>query len=111
MGFQKPERRELLDANALKRDLAALAHAQSDRQALRREALSFIKRSFAAARADVRARVESGAMPGMAAARALSDVQDALIRVLYAFTTANFYRAENPTAAEHIARRSSYRDE
>ncbi len=103
LGFQEPVRRELLDASALKRDLAALAHAQPDRQALRREALGLIKRNFGGAGADIRARVEMGSMPGVAAARALSDIQDRLTRVLYDFTTANFYRAENPTAAEHIA--------
>jgi len=103
LGFQKPVPRELLDATALKRDLAALAHAQADRPALRAEALGLIKRNFAAPRAGIRARVEAGSMSGVAAARALSDMQDRLIGVLYEFTTANFYRAENPTAAEHIA--------
>ena len=103
MGLEKPSRLELLDAEALRRDLTALAHAQGDRQKLRREALAVIKRAFAASRDKIRERVEAGAMPGVAAARALSELQDTLIRILYDFTPKHFYYAQNPTASESIA--------
>ncbi|HEX3808868.1 MAG TPA: [protein-PII] uridylyltransferase [Rhizomicrobium sp.] len=103
MGFQKPERIDLLDAEALRRDLTALAHAQSDPLKLRGEAQAQLKRLVTDARGHIQTRVESGAMPGVAAARALSDIQDLLIRVLYDFTSKHFYRAQNPATAERIA--------
>ena len=103
MGLERPARNELLDASALKRDLAALARDEGGRAKLRKEALDTIKRNFADARGRIKERVEAGAMPGVAAARALSEIQDSLIAVLYDFTTANFYRTQNPTAAERIA--------
>jgi [protein-PII] uridylyltransferase len=103
LGYQGPEHSEFLDGDALRRDLTALAHANSDRGKLRKEALAHIKAAFAEARAAVKAQTESGAMHGLAAARALSDIQDTLIQVLYDFATKHFYYAQNPTQAERLS--------
>ncbi|MGD0866218.1 MAG: [protein-PII] uridylyltransferase [Rhizomicrobium sp.] len=103
MGYQGPERIELLDGDALRRDLTALAHAQSDQPKLRKAALAHIKIAFQTARERVKARVEAGTLPGIVAARALSDVQDVLIQVLYDFAVKHFYYAQNPTESERIS--------
>ncbi|HWA30580.1 MAG TPA: [protein-PII] uridylyltransferase [Rhizomicrobium sp.] len=103
MGYQSPLPIELLDGDALRRDLTALAHANSDSAKLRRLALAHIKDVFGAARAQVKERVEAGDMLGLAAAHALSGIQDTLLQVLYDFATKHFYYAQNPTQAERIA--------
>ncbi|MGD0142783.1 MAG: [protein-PII] uridylyltransferase [Rhizomicrobium sp.] len=103
MGYEGPDRIELLDGDALRRDLTALAHAQSDQPKLRQAALAHIKATFLTARERVKARVEAGTLPGLVAARALSDVQDVLIQVLYDFAVKHFYYAQNPTESERVA--------
>ncbi len=103
MGYEGPDRIELLDGDALRRDLTALAHAESDQPKLRKAALAHIKANFLTARERVKARVEAGTLPGVVAARALSDVQDVLIQVLYDFAVKHFYYAQNPTESERVA--------
>jgi [protein-PII] uridylyltransferase len=103
LGYQGPERIELLDGGALRRDLTALAHAESDQPKLRKAALAHIKATFFTARERVKERVEAGTLPGIIAARALSDVQDVLIQVLYDFAVKHFYYAQNPTESERVA--------
>lgn len=103
LGYQAPSRIDLLDGDALRRDLTALAHAQSDTTKLRKEALVLIRGAFQRARNTVKERVESGTMAGVPAARALSDLQDLIIQVIYDFATKHFYYAQNPTSSERIA--------
>jgi [protein-PII] uridylyltransferase len=103
LGLQSPLRIDLLDGDALRRDLTALAHANSDTARLRKLALAHIKTIFNAAREQVKQHVESGEMQGLAAAHALSAIQDVLLQVLYDFATKHFYYAQNPTQAERIA--------
>ena len=103
MGYEGPDIIKLLDADALRRALTALAHEAGDKAKLRKDSLALIKNAFLDARALVKADVESGALTGLAAARALSGLQDATIQVIYDFATKHFYYAQNPTAAERIA--------
>ena len=103
MGYEGPNIVRLLDADALRRTLTALAQASGDKATLRKAALALIKGAFLEARAVVKTDVESGALTGLAAARALSALQDATIQVLYDFATKHFYYAQNPTTAERIA--------
>ena len=103
MGYEGPDIIKLLDADALRRSLTALAHDAADKARLRKDALALIKGAFLDARTVVKADVESGALTGLAAARALSNLQDATIQVIYDFATKHFYYAQNPTAAERIA--------
>ncbi|HEX4292535.1 MAG TPA: [protein-PII] uridylyltransferase [Rhizomicrobium sp.] len=91
------------DADGLRQELSTLARAQADKTKLRAEALAIIKTRFHDARAQVRSEVEAGSLAGLAAARALSAIQDALIQVLYDFATKHFYYAQNPTSAEHLS--------
>ncbi|MBV9991324.1 MAG: [protein-PII] uridylyltransferase [Alphaproteobacteria bacterium] len=91
------------DADALRHRLTALAQAEADKAKLRAAALVLLKHELHAARDAVRARVETNALAGLDAARALSALQDALVQVLYDFATKHFYYAQNPTTAEHLA--------
>jgi [protein-PII] uridylyltransferase len=93
-----------LDGDALHRDLTALARQNSaNKPALRKAALQLIHAAFSAAREQVKAGVESGVTPGLAAARALSALQDTTVQVLYDFAVRHFYPAPNPTKSERLA--------
>ncbi len=103
MGYEGSDRIELIDGDALRRDLTALAHAESDQGRLRKEALTLIKSRFSDARTRIRERVEAGTASGTTAARTLSNLQDITIQVLYDFATKHFYYAQNPTESERLA--------
>ncbi|HEY5337928.1 MAG TPA: [protein-PII] uridylyltransferase [Rhizomicrobium sp.] len=103
MGLQTPVRTDLLDGDALRRDLTAFAHANSDPVHLRKLALAHIKAVFNDARAQVKARVENEGLKGLPAAQELSGIQDTIIQVLYDFATKHFYYAQNPTQAERLS--------
>jgi [protein-PII] uridylyltransferase len=103
VNIQTSSRIDLLDGDALRRDLTALAHANADKTQLRKLALALVKQTFNTARERVKERVLSNAMQGVAASHALSDLQDTLLQVLYDFATKHFYYAQNPTQAERIA--------
>jgi [protein-PII] uridylyltransferase len=98
-----PAETATFDADALRHALSALARAEPDKTRLRAQSLGMIKSAFQGARDEIRARVADGTLHGLGAARALSDIQDALIQVLYDFASKHFYYAQNPTAAEHLA--------
>ncbi len=94
----------LLDGDELRRNLTALARRHGGNSAvLRREALDLIKTAFNNGREIVRGRVESGVSSGLAAARALSVLQDVTIQVLYDFATRHIYYAPNPTESERLS--------
>jgi [protein-PII] uridylyltransferase len=103
VGYEAHERLGLLDGDALRRDLTALARAESDTAKLRKDALAHIKAASQEARQRIKVRVENGTLAGLIAARALSDVQDVLIQVLYDFATKHFYYAQNPTESERLS--------
>jgi len=102
LGYEPPSTRELIDADSLRHELTALAHDAKDQTVLRTAALAAIKSAFQDARTRVKAGVDSGRFNGLTAARALSNVQDATIQVIYDFATKHFYYAQNPTASERI---------
>ena len=93
----------LIDADALRHALTALAKESSDTTTLRKDGLSLIKAAFQAGRATVQQAVEHDGLPGLEAARALSALQDALIQVIYDFAVKHVYYAQNPSSAERIA--------
>ncbi len=103
MGYEGVHRIDLLDGDALRRDLSALARAEGDPGKLRKAAVELIKEQFAQARERVRERTEAGTVSGLVAAHALSDLQDTTIQVIYDFATKHFYYAQNPTMAEKLA--------
>ncbi len=103
MGYEGPALKELIDADALRHALTALAKQTSDQTRLRTEALAEIKSAFQTGRARVKEAVDTRRMNGLAAARALSALQDATIQVIYDFATKHFYYAQNPTDSERLA--------
>ena len=99
MGFERPVGEIRLDGGALRSALTALT---GERGELRKAALVHIKTAFLDARSLVKEEVDTGKLSGLAAARALSAIQDIAIQVIYDFAVRNFYPAEHPTAAEHL---------
>ncbi|MCH8858092.1 MAG: [protein-PII] uridylyltransferase [Proteobacteria bacterium] len=94
----------LLDGDALRRNLTALARAsRGDTTKLRADAVGQIRQAFKLARDTVKTRLDCGVTPGLAAARALSTIQDVTVQILYDFATRHIYRASNPTESEHMA--------
>src|SRR4051812_20739872 len=105
MGLEKPHLalRELIDADALRRSLTALAKETGDPGTLRKSGLALIKQAFMTGRERVRYAVQKEGLPGLPAARALSHLQDAIIQVIYDFAVKHVYYAQNPSSAERIA--------
>ncbi len=106
MGLEKPQTlalRDLLDADALRRSLTALAKDSAEPGSLRKAGLTLIKAAFNDGREKVKYAVEKEGLPGLPAARALSQLQDAIIQVIYDFATKHLYYAQNPSTAERIA--------
>ena len=106
MGLEKPitlATRDLIDADALRHALTALARETGDPGLLRKSGLTLIKQAFNEGRDKVRYKVEKEGLSGIAAARALSELQDAIIQVIYDFAVKHVYYAQNPSSAERIA--------
>ena len=106
MGLEKPQTlvlKDLIDADALRRGLSALGTQGGDTGAMRQAGLALIKQAFQDARDKVKYAVEKEGLPGLPAARALSQLQDTIIQVIYDFATQQVYRPKNASAAERIA--------
>src|ERR1700753_1583663 len=106
MGLEKPlptlPVSAVIDADALRVALTALAQATADSGTLRKEGLWLIKAAFLKARETVKHAVDAQGLHGLAAAQTLSGLQDVTIQVIYDFATSHVYYAQNPTAAERI---------
>jgi [protein-PII] uridylyltransferase len=102
---EKPLKNELgalVDADALRRALTAMA-GETPVADLRKAGLVLIKQAFTDGRTRVQQAVEQDGLSGLDAARALSNLQDALIQVIYDFAVKHVYYAQNPSTAERIA--------
>src|SRR5476651_2614760 len=105
MGLEKPQTlalHALIDPDALRRALTALAKETGDPGTLRKSGLALIKQAFLDGREKVQYAVEKESLPGLPAARALSQLQDTIIQVIYDFATKHVYYAQNPSSAERI---------
>src|SRR6202012_5626313 len=106
MGLEKPFPNlpvsAVIDADALRVALTALAQATADSGTLRKEGLGLIKAAFLKARETVKHAVDAQGLHGLAAAQTLSGLQDVIIQVIYDFATKHVYYAQNPTSAERI---------
>lgn len=106
MGLEKRQSfcaRQLRDADLLRQSLTALARATPDPGTLRKAGLGLIKQAFLERREKIRKSVEKDGLSGLAAARALSELQDMIIQVIYDFAVKHVYYAQNPSTAERIA--------
>src|ERR1700722_5173709 len=105
MGLEKPQSlalRDLIEADALRHALTALAKETGDVFTLRKEGLGLIKAAFLKGREAVKRAVTEQGLHGLAAAQTLSGLQDAVIQVIYDFATRHVYLAQNPTSSERI---------
>ena len=102
MGYEAPQLHTLIDAEALRRALTELAQSTSDKAVRRQGALALIKTAFSEGRDRIKTCIDAKTISGLAAARALSALQDAIIQIIYDFAAEHFYRAKNPTTAERI---------
>ncbi|MBV9548379.1 MAG: nucleotidyltransferase domain-containing protein, partial [Alphaproteobacteria bacterium] len=91
---------DLIDAEGLRRELAQLAAGTPDSVALRAAALALVKVAFNEGRTRVKRAVEENGLQGLAAARALSGLQDVVIGAIHDFATCHIYP---DSAAERIA--------
>ena len=106
MGLEKPQTlvlKDLIDADALRDGLSALGTQGGDTGALRQAGLALIKQAFQDARDKVKYAVEKEGLPGLPAARALSQLQDTIIQVIYDFATQHVFLTKNSATAERIA--------
>ena len=102
MDHHLPKNLELLDGDALGRQLTALAKRAGDQAVLRKEGLALIKEAFLGARGRVKQKVEDENLSGLAAARALSAIQDTVIRVIHDFAVHQIYPLKKNQVAEQI---------
>ncbi len=96
---------ELIDGDALRRDLTALTEksdGDGSSPAIRAAVLQIMKDRLAAGRGKTEAMLmEDGG--GTACAERLSHLMDEIIRALYDFAVTHVYRAKNPSSAERMA--------
>ncbi len=91
------------DPQALRDQLTALWRELGGRESqLRSEALALLAGVVEQSREQARLQLEADGN-GLRCAEGLSRHQDELIRVIYDFTVGHVYRAQNPSAAEHMA--------
>jgi [protein-PII] uridylyltransferase len=107
VGVEKPQISslalgELIDAEGLRQELAALARSMPDAAGRRQAGLAQIKAAFAAGRARVQTAVERNGLEGLAAARLLSALQDAVIGLIHDFAVQHVFPAQNGPAAEKL---------
>ena len=94
---------ELFDAETAKVDLSHIANDYGGRE---HELRLAVAQRLKTALLDGRARAEQLLFEdrqGRACAVRLSQMQDAIIRVLYEFATTHLYSAQNPSEGEHMA--------
>ena len=96
---------EIVDGEALRRDLSALtagSGGDGSSASARTEALAILREVLASGRAKAESMLlDDGG--GTACAARLSHLMDEMIRALYEFATAHVYRSRNRSAAERMA--------
>ncbi|WP_315918362.1 [protein-PII] uridylyltransferase [Mesorhizobium sp. SP-1A] len=96
---------ELIDGEALRRDLTALTadtNGDGSSTAVRAGVLRLLKQRLVEGRqiAEHLLKEDGG---GLACAKRLSHVMDEIVRALYDFAVSHVYRSQNPSAAERMA--------
>jgi [protein-PII] uridylyltransferase len=97
MGTDAPRFQSLIQA------LTTLAGATRDKARLRREALALIKTAFLEERERIKCGIEDKSLSGLAAAQALSVLQDAFIRIICDFAVRYVYRPRDAAKAERMS--------
>jgi [protein-PII] uridylyltransferase len=103
--LDKPDRdfNLVIDRMALEAEIETLAHEhEGDAAALRKAVVQLLKSSLHEGRLTIRRWFEEE-RHGSVCAQRLSQLQDELIRAIYAYVTRYVYTAHNPTASERMA--------
>jgi [protein-PII] uridylyltransferase len=94
---------KLVDRAALDAEIGELTHVHGrDASALRNAVLARIRQALSEGQARARENLEAGGS-GFECARALSHLEDELIRSIHRYVTTYVYPAENPSDAERLA--------
>lgn len=94
---------DLPDRDVLRHRLATIAGRESDPESRRRAALDYLKPLVRDARREIGERIANHSLPGLEASRALCDLHDQLILILYEFAATHLREVQNPTDSEHLA--------
>jgi len=89
-----------IDTHALRQSLTDLA---KDGRSERNEVLSLLKTTLSEAISLVQTKFEMGRLDGLETARHIAQIHDAIITVIYDYTTIHIIRASNPTDAERLS--------
>ncbi len=95
-----PNRRTIIDRRAVAETIAALEGV--DATALRREATALLKAALDKGRVEVERRLVEHPSRGLEASSAQAYLIDALLRILFDFTTQRLYPLPNPTIGERL---------
>ena len=100
---RKTEAPQVIDRKALDAEIEALARAHAGApDALRKGALALFRKALDEGHALAREQLESAGR-GLDCARALSHLEDEIIRAIHTFVTTHLYPAKNPSSAERLA--------
>ncbi len=100
---RKSEAAQIIDRAALDAEIDAHARDHAgDRDGLRKAALASFLRALEQGHARAREELESAGR-GLDCARALSHLEDEIIRAIHRFVTNHLYPAKNPSSAERLA--------
>ena len=95
-----PNRRTIIDRRAVAETIAALEGV--DATALRRDATALLKAALDKGRIEVERRLVEHPSRGLEASSAQAYLIDALLRILFDFTTQRLYPLPNPTIGERL---------
>jgi len=101
LGYERCK--DLLDGDALRHNLAAVAGRGNNVENCRRAALVYLKPLVRDAHAKIHGRITNRTLPGFEAAQTLCALHDQLTRILYEFAAAHLCQVQNPTDSEHLA--------
>ena len=100
---RKTEAPQVIDRKALDAEIEALVRAHAGApDALRKGAVALFRKALDEGHARAREQLESAGR-GLDCARALSHLEDEIIRAIHAFVTTHLYPAKNPSSAERLA--------
>ena len=92
-------RDEIIDLDALRRDLSAVSGDEHARE----KVLAILRGSFDGAMDGARQLFDNGRLDGLETAHVISDIHDQIVTALWDYARTHVVRASNPTESERIA--------
>ncbi|MCU0789895.1 MAG: nucleotidyltransferase domain-containing protein, partial [Nitratireductor sp.] len=102
MAPETAETTRLIDPDAVRQSLDAIAESRIPAAQQRAQVLALLKEVSARGRATARRRLDADGK-GADCARGLSHLQDEIIRLIYEFAATHVYKVTNPSLGEHMA--------